>query len=105
MFQDAHVTPDQAKQFASEAGFLAPVIVIGSSAFSGKQFYVVVEDVIVEAAEFTEAFTTLICMYYILNIAYPKGVRNTLTFVQKFLLKINDSEAIPAKVNTLARMF
>ena len=47
----------------------------------------------------------LMCIYYIHSIKYPDKLRNTLLYVQHYLLRIGDTTECPAVVKRLASIF
>jgi len=69
-------------------------------------FDVVVEsEIIAHCDNFLDAFIVLLACYYVFNLAYPKKLEGTLTFVQKFLLKIGDStKTLPRVAGLITRL-
>ena len=53
---------------------------------------------ICKAGELTEAVCLLMAVHYILDLQYHPKVYNTLIFIQKVILNIQDGEKTPAKV-------
>ena len=69
-------------------------------------YEIVVEGVVVcKAKDMLTAFETVLAMFYIFNLEYPKGLAATLTFFQKQIVGLNDQVApITKVVNLIARL-
>ena len=48
--------------------------------------------------DFVKSMALLISSFYVFNIEYPSKIENTLTFIQKFFLDINDKPKTSDKV-------
>ena len=46
----------------------------------------------------TSALTTLLLIYFVCNIQYPKECMNVYTFLQRYILNVYDSVKLPTKV-------
>ena len=57
--------------------------------------------VVAETSDFVETFALLLSAFYIFNVEYPKKLKATLLFFQKFVLGISDRSKLPSKVLTL----
>ena len=48
--------------------------------------------------DFVKSVALLISSFYVFNVEYPSKVENTLIFIQKFFLNINDKSKTSDKV-------
>ena len=48
--------------------------------------------------DFVKSMALLISSFYVFNVEYPSKIENTLTFIQKFFLNINDKSKTSDKV-------
>jgi hypothetical protein len=80
---------------------ITPHLAVVGEMFSSNEVYVVAEQQIVtECCEFLEALATLIGLYYVCNIKYPKDAEKTFIFFQTYCLQLS-SEKIPSKIISL----
>ena len=92
-------------------GVSFPQLVLGKKSEIGEiaetqNCTVMVEGVVVGyAANFLEAIGIILSTYYVFNIAYPKEIEKSLTFLQKVLLgKHEECKRIPAVLSLISRM-
>lgn len=80
---------------------ITPHLAVVGELFSSSEVYVVAEQqILIECCEFLEALTTLIGLYFVCNIKYPREAEKTFIFFQTYCLKLS-SEKIPSIVNSL----
>ena len=48
--------------------------------------------------DFMKSMALLISSFYVFNVEYPSKIENTLSFIQKFFLNINDKSETSDKV-------
>ena len=53
---------------------------------------------VIQCKSLDEAFITAFCMYFVFNIAYPKFLKNTLTFLQWRIVNIVEEGKKPLAV-------
>ena len=64
------------------------------------KFIVTVENITMATSnDFVHAFTLMVASYYIFNLQYRKSSVALLTFIQKFMLALNDSEKTSQSVD------
>ena len=64
-----------------------------------KQYEIIVEKmVLLSVNRFSKALVCLIGAYYVFDMAYPRECKNSLLFLEKFLLKLPSSEKMSASV-------
>ena len=62
---------------------------------------VVEEQIVAQSNSFLEAFAVMLATYYVFNLAYPKELECTLSFIQKYILDIGDTTKTAARVSGL----
>uniref|UniRef100_A0A3P9DGJ5 Odorant receptor, family 6, subfamily AT, member 1 n=1 Tax=Maylandia zebra TaxID=106582 RepID=A0A3P9DGJ5_9CICH len=48
-----------------------------------------------------EGIISSFCLYFVFNLAYPKHLKNTLIFLQKYIVKIDEGEDRPLPITAL----
>ena len=77
-------------------------IMATSNADGMMSYHIIVDGLFMYSREnLYNAVIDLLCYYYILNIAYPKGLHPVCLFLQHFVLGIRDSCKLPNSVLTL----
>ncbi len=81
----------------------SPVIVFqGADVYKSKNFAIYADGIkIMSVKSVKNAFMILIACFFVFNIAYPKKMIRTLTFLQKVMLNLQDSIKTPNPVVTL----
>ena len=79
---------------------MSPFIFIGGAVNNPTQEMAVAgeHEVLLKASGILEAFESLMCIYYVCNIQYPKECTNNYIFLQRSLLKVFDNQKVPTKV-------
>ena len=79
---------------------MSPFVFIGKAVNDPNEEMAVVgeNEVLVNASGILEVFESLMCIYYICKIQYPKECANTYIFLQRSLLKVIDTQKVPTKV-------
>ena len=57
--------------------------------------------VIFKDVGFLDAIESMMMLYYICNVEYPKECFNTFLFLQRQVLKVHDTQKVPTKVLVL----
>lgn len=80
-----------------------PVIVFqGANPFESANFDVYADGIkILTVDSIAKAFEMLITCFFVLNIAYPKDMVKTLTFLQKVIVNLQDKIKNPKAIVTL----
>ena len=87
-FSDTHVTPH--------------LCVVGEP-FSTSEVYIVAEKKnLIECCDFIEGIITLIGLYFVANIEYPKEAMATFKFFQSYILKLQ-CKSLPGKLITFCK--
>ena len=45
-----------------------------------------------------ECICSLFAAYFIYNVSYPKGIKNTMLFLEKYIFKVDSDEKTPVTV-------
>ena len=87
--------PGELKKITDEDPDVSPLIVRYGKAEDKQQLFIVVErKVLFELQSFSQALVSLIALYFVFDLAYPKPCSNTLLFVQKMILKVSSSDKL-----------
>ena len=69
---------------------------------TNNDFLIVAENItLIKTNDFVKAVCLLLSFYYTMNISYPKELVSTLTFIQRYFLKIETCGNIPQKIFSL----
>ena len=81
----------------------APYIIItGEAGQETTQCFIACEKAIfTEAKSIQDAVVDLLAVYYVCNIAYPRGINAILLFLQHTFFELNDSEMLPTPTSKL----
>lgn len=77
----------------------SPHVVLAAGESEGR--LVIEEKNICSTEGVLEAFVVLFSVFYIFNIEYPKYAKNTLIFIQKYIIQLKDKYKTPSKVSAL----
>lgn len=88
--------------FFAEISFSEPYVIVLEPDAENMQFFIIAEGhVYMECSTLSTALLCLFCVYYTYNISYPKYLHSVYVFIQKYVLGLKDSCAVPANVNSL----
>ncbi len=93
----------EAQYMDNENSTGVPIIVYsGEDPFKCKDFDVYADNVkVLSVKSMAQAFAALVAVFFVFNIAYPKSMLKTLTFLQKVFIGLQDSLKKPQPVVTL----
>ena len=61
-----------------------------------------IEDhIVAHSKDLIRAFAVMVSAYYVFNVEYPNSLVGTLTYIQKFMLKIGDNTKTLQRVLSL----
>ena len=73
----------------------SPYIIVTSTDDDSRQYFLVVEKMILVESNMTAALQDLMSIYFSFNIAYPRPVYLVLLFLQHHVFGIKDNQTVP----------
>ena len=79
-----------------EIGVSSPYIIVTHTDDDSRQYFVVVEKMIlVESSDMSAALQDVMSVYFTFNIAYPRPLYPVLLFLQHHVFEIKDDQTVP----------